>query len=135
MIELTAAPATLPPGERVYAIGDIHGCLDRLVALHICPVGRYDQRLFLELCLRIDQRGLRALQICRGIFHCDLEITRIEFNKELPRRETGIIRHMQSRNIGRHFGNDRDRIGLHIGIVRLDHVEAGNINIGGHHDE
>jgi serine/threonine protein phosphatase 1 len=34
MIELTAAPATLPPGERVYAIGDIHGCLDRLVALH-----------------------------------------------------------------------------------------------------
>jgi serine/threonine protein phosphatase 1 len=34
MIELTAAPATLPPGERIYAIGDIHGCLDRLVALH-----------------------------------------------------------------------------------------------------
>jgi serine/threonine protein phosphatase 1 len=34
MIELTAAPATLPPGERVYAIGDVHGCLDRLVALH-----------------------------------------------------------------------------------------------------
>jgi serine/threonine protein phosphatase 1 len=34
MIEFSAAPATLPPGERVYAIGDIHGCLDRLVALH-----------------------------------------------------------------------------------------------------
>jgi serine/threonine protein phosphatase 1 len=34
MIELTAAPATLPPGQRVYAIGDIHGCLDRLVSLH-----------------------------------------------------------------------------------------------------
>jgi diadenosine tetraphosphatase ApaH/serine/threonine PP2A family protein phosphatase len=34
MIELTAAPATLPPGERVYAVGDVHGCLDRLVALH-----------------------------------------------------------------------------------------------------
>jgi serine/threonine protein phosphatase 1 len=34
MIELIAAPATLPPGERVYAIGDIHGCLDRLVSLH-----------------------------------------------------------------------------------------------------
>jgi len=34
MIEFTAAPAKLPPGERVYAIGDIHGCLDRLVALH-----------------------------------------------------------------------------------------------------
>jgi serine/threonine protein phosphatase 1 len=34
MIEFTAAPATLPPGERVYAVGDVHGCLDRLVALH-----------------------------------------------------------------------------------------------------
>ncbi|HEY0204222.1 MAG TPA: metallophosphoesterase family protein [Acetobacteraceae bacterium] len=34
MIELSAAPATLPPGQRVYALGDIHGCLDRLVALH-----------------------------------------------------------------------------------------------------
>jgi serine/threonine protein phosphatase 1 len=34
MIELTTAPATLPPGERVYAVGDIHGCLDRLVTLH-----------------------------------------------------------------------------------------------------
>jgi serine/threonine protein phosphatase 1 len=34
MIELVAAPATLPPGERVYAVGDVHGCLDRLVALH-----------------------------------------------------------------------------------------------------
>jgi serine/threonine protein phosphatase 1 len=34
MIELIPAPATLPPGQRVYAIGDVHGCLDRLVALH-----------------------------------------------------------------------------------------------------
>lgn len=34
MIEFSTAPATLPPGERVYAVGDIHGCLDRLVALH-----------------------------------------------------------------------------------------------------
>lgn len=28
------APAVLPPGRRVYAIGDVHGCLDRLMALH-----------------------------------------------------------------------------------------------------
>lgn len=28
------APATLPPGRRVYAVGDIHGCLDRLASLH-----------------------------------------------------------------------------------------------------
>jgi serine/threonine protein phosphatase 1 len=34
MIEFTTAPATLTSGQRVYAIGDIHGCLDRLVALH-----------------------------------------------------------------------------------------------------
>jgi serine/threonine protein phosphatase 1 len=34
MIELHAAPAVLPRGQRVYAIGDVHGCLDRLVALH-----------------------------------------------------------------------------------------------------
>jgi len=34
MIELAPAPATLPPGRRVYAIGDIHGCSQQLAALH-----------------------------------------------------------------------------------------------------
>ena len=34
MIDFIPAPASLPPGQRVYAIGDIHGCLDRLQALH-----------------------------------------------------------------------------------------------------
>ena len=34
MIDFIQAPARLPPGQRVYAIGDVHGCLDRLVALH-----------------------------------------------------------------------------------------------------
>lgn len=34
MIELQNAPATLPLGQRVYAIGDVHGCMDRLMALH-----------------------------------------------------------------------------------------------------
>ena len=34
MTEYLNAPATLPPGHRIYAVGDIHGCLDRLVALH-----------------------------------------------------------------------------------------------------
>lgn len=28
------APAALPPGERIYAVGDIHGCLDQLAAMH-----------------------------------------------------------------------------------------------------
>jgi serine/threonine protein phosphatase 1 len=34
MIELTKAPASLPPGRRVYAIGDIHGCDIQLGNLH-----------------------------------------------------------------------------------------------------
>lgn len=34
MIDLVPAPATLPPGQRIYAIGDVHGCLDRLAAVH-----------------------------------------------------------------------------------------------------
>ncbi len=34
MLDLVSAPAALDPGQRIYAIGDIHGCLDRLVAMH-----------------------------------------------------------------------------------------------------
>ena len=34
MIELSPAPASLPPGRRVYAIGDIHGCASQLANLH-----------------------------------------------------------------------------------------------------
>jgi serine/threonine protein phosphatase 1 len=34
MTEFVSAPATLPDGQRVYAIGDVHGCLDRLQTLH-----------------------------------------------------------------------------------------------------
>jgi serine/threonine protein phosphatase 1 len=34
MINQQLAPATLPPGARVYAIGDIHGCLDQLQDMH-----------------------------------------------------------------------------------------------------
>ena len=34
MITLTLAPATLPPNQRIYAIGDIHGCDDRLAMMH-----------------------------------------------------------------------------------------------------
>jgi serine/threonine protein phosphatase 1 len=33
-MELHRAPALLPPGRRVYAIGDVHGCAERLWALH-----------------------------------------------------------------------------------------------------
>jgi serine/threonine protein phosphatase 1 len=34
MIDFIPAPATMAPGQRVYAVGDVHGCLDRLRALH-----------------------------------------------------------------------------------------------------
>ncbi len=34
MIDLLPAPAPLPPGQRVYAVGDVHGCFERLVAMH-----------------------------------------------------------------------------------------------------
>lgn len=34
MVDPQLAPGRLPEGRRVYAIGDVHGCLDRLVALH-----------------------------------------------------------------------------------------------------
>jgi serine/threonine protein phosphatase 1 len=34
MVTLSPAPAALPPGQRIYAIGDVHGCADRLIAMH-----------------------------------------------------------------------------------------------------
>jgi serine/threonine protein phosphatase 1 len=34
MIDLVPAPASLPAGRRVYAVGDIHGCSDQVAALH-----------------------------------------------------------------------------------------------------
>jgi serine/threonine protein phosphatase 1 len=34
MVDFIPAPASVPPGERVYAVGDVHGCLDRLATLH-----------------------------------------------------------------------------------------------------
>jgi serine/threonine protein phosphatase 1 len=34
MMTMSLAPASLPAGQRVYAIGDVHGCADRLKAIH-----------------------------------------------------------------------------------------------------
>ena len=34
MVDFIAAPAILPPGQRVYAVGDVHGCVEQLEALH-----------------------------------------------------------------------------------------------------
>ncbi len=44
------APASLPPGRRIYAIGDIHGCLDRLLTLH--------ERIAADLAARPVERPL-----------------------------------------------------------------------------
>ena len=34
MFEFAPAPASLPPGRRIYAVGDVHGCAEKLTALH-----------------------------------------------------------------------------------------------------
>lgn len=34
MMNLRLAPAMLPVGQRIYAIGDVHGCFDQLAAMH-----------------------------------------------------------------------------------------------------
>lgn len=34
MIAFQKSPGQLPPGRRVYAVGDVHGCDERLAALH-----------------------------------------------------------------------------------------------------
>jgi serine/threonine protein phosphatase 1 len=34
MITLSLAPSRLPPGQRIYAVGDVHGCDDRLAVMH-----------------------------------------------------------------------------------------------------
>jgi serine/threonine protein phosphatase 1 len=34
MIEFQPAPGNVPEGTRVYAVGDVHGCLDQLTNLH-----------------------------------------------------------------------------------------------------
>ena len=43
-MEFASAPAALPPGRRVYAIGDVHGCDDRLAALHAAIGEDFSQR-------------------------------------------------------------------------------------------
>jgi serine/threonine protein phosphatase 1 len=35
MLDFMSAPATLPPGRRIYAVGDVHGCDLRLAMLHL----------------------------------------------------------------------------------------------------
>lgn len=44
MIRFSAAPARLRDGQRVYAIGDVHGCLERLQAIHAAIADDLGQR-------------------------------------------------------------------------------------------
>ncbi len=34
MLNFSPSPGRLPPGERIYAVGDVHGCATRLAAMH-----------------------------------------------------------------------------------------------------
>jgi serine/threonine protein phosphatase 1 len=43
-IRFMQAPGSLPRGRRVYAVGDIHGCLDKLVALHALIAADFSAR-------------------------------------------------------------------------------------------
>ena len=73
MIDFVPAPATLPPGQRVYAIGDVHGCLDRLATIHeqiaedlaTRPVG---ESVLVHLGDYID-RGLDSAQVVDWLSH------------------------------------------------------------------
>jgi serine/threonine protein phosphatase 1 len=51
MIDLVQAPATLPPGRRIYAIGDIHGCARQLEALHALIAADFAARPVASACL------------------------------------------------------------------------------------
>ena len=51
MIAFSASPASLPPGRRVYAIGDVHGCLDPLASLHRAVAADLRDRPVADACL------------------------------------------------------------------------------------
>ena len=44
MVTPALAPASLPPGQRIYAVGDVHGCTDQLDAMHRAIAGDLHDR-------------------------------------------------------------------------------------------
>jgi serine/threonine protein phosphatase 1 len=44
MMTMVLAPASLPAGQRVYAVGDVHGCSDRLAMMHKLIRNDMDER-------------------------------------------------------------------------------------------
>ena len=67
MIAFSPAPAALPAGQRVYAVGDVHGCFERLVAMHEqiaadLAARATEQAVLIHLGDYVD-RGLESAQV------------------------------------------------------------------------
>lgn len=77
MIELSRAPASLPPGRRIYAIGDIHGCARQLADLHGIIAGDLASRpiasaLLLHIGDYVDRGADTAGVIARLVDGCPI---------------------------------------------------------------
>src|ERR1700761_7603001 len=77
MLDLSHAPATLPPGRRIYAIGDIHGCARQLDTLHIRIAEDVGQRpvassLLLHIGDYVDRGADTAGVIARLVGGCPI---------------------------------------------------------------
>lgn len=71
MLKLSDAPATIPDGRRVYAIGDVHGCDDQLAAMHAriaadCAERPVGEAVLVHLGDYVD-RGLDSAGVLRRI--------------------------------------------------------------------
>jgi serine/threonine protein phosphatase 1 len=78
MIELTRAPACLPHGRRIYAIGDIHGCDRQLANLHDTIAEDFAQRpiasaLLLHIGDYVDRGADTAGVIARLLDGCPIQ--------------------------------------------------------------
>jgi len=78
MIELTRAPACLPQGRRIYAIGDIHGCDRQLANLHDTIAEDFAQRpiasaLLLHIGDYVDRGADTAGVIARLLNGCPIQ--------------------------------------------------------------
>jgi serine/threonine protein phosphatase 1 len=77
MIELAPAPASLPSGRRIYAIGDIHGCNRQLANLHDAIAGDLASRpaasaLLLHIGDYVDRGADSAGVIARLLNGCPI---------------------------------------------------------------
>ena len=108
MIELSPAPAQLPPGRRIYAIGDIHGCARQLDHLHVRIAEDLGQRpigsaLLLHIGDYVDRGADTAGVIARLVDGCPIpgmdmvnlmgnhESTMLEALVRRARRRDGLV--------------------------------------------